>query len=210
MYFTIITTGALVSSLQDSIGTSVWNHPHKKGHIQWSQLHQRGSSRVTTVLYAAGQKCQKCQKRPKLDFLIVIKGMKSYLFSPTNQMGILFGSQRIFLPEKITRTILFFCCIVLSLSDKMFKHECVPTKRIRWLEHKNFQKCRGRFEISSSVWLESIWKIPKSRLFVIFNSNLQSSLTFNPKTDDTHKFCVAQYSMNGDWNFSLTYCLVMG
>ena len=31
MYFAIITTGALVSSLQDLIGTSVSNHPNKRG-----------------------------------------------------------------------------------------------------------------------------------------------------------------------------------
>jgi len=31
MYFAIITTGVLVSSLQDPIGTSVLNYPHKKG-----------------------------------------------------------------------------------------------------------------------------------------------------------------------------------
>jgi len=29
-YFAIITTGVLVSSLQDPIGSSVWNQPHKK------------------------------------------------------------------------------------------------------------------------------------------------------------------------------------
>ena len=31
MYFAIITTGVLVPFLQDPIGTSVLNHPHKKG-----------------------------------------------------------------------------------------------------------------------------------------------------------------------------------
>jgi len=31
MYFAIFTTGVLVSPLQDPIGTSVSNHPHKKG-----------------------------------------------------------------------------------------------------------------------------------------------------------------------------------
>ena len=31
MYFAIITTGVLVSSLQDPIGTFVSNHPHKRG-----------------------------------------------------------------------------------------------------------------------------------------------------------------------------------
>jgi len=31
MYFAIITTGVLVSSLQDPIGASVSNHPHTRG-----------------------------------------------------------------------------------------------------------------------------------------------------------------------------------
>jgi len=53
--------------------------------------------------------------------------------------------------------------------------------------------------------LKRFWNISKSGFFVIFNSNFQSFLTFEPETDETHEFRVAQCPVNGDSNFFLIY-----
>jgi len=64
MYFAIITTGVLVSSLQDPIGTSVSNHPHKRGQktrmkptapklklwSDWSVVHSRPKTPKTAKI----------------------------------------------------------------------------------------------------------------------------------------------------------------
>jgi len=47
MFFAIITTGVLVSSLQDPIGTSVSNQPHKRGqNTPMKPTDQHGRSSV--------------------------------------------------------------------------------------------------------------------------------------------------------------------
>ena len=73
--------------------------------------------------------------------------------------------------------------------------------RVRWYGPKNFQKCLS--ETSSSIWMSvgELFKYAKSWFFVIFNPNFQSFLTFKPKINDTHEFCVAQSSLDTDSDF---------
>jgi len=58
-----------------------------------------------------------------------------------------------------------------------------------------------------SVWnilicLDELENFSSTSKVVIFNPNFESFLTFKPKTDDIHEFCVAEYPMGNVWKFS--------
>ena len=125
MYFAIITTGVLVSSLQDHIGTSVSNHPHNKGQkttstnagaSEWLQCCTKQAQNAKNVkIWLFDRNLRREEKPTRRDFFFGGEGGTTKLFAEKNLL-----KQNFFLllhGVMISRYKLTNLTVVLSLSS---------------------------------------------------------------------------------------------